>query len=606
MSLAADVTPPPGYRPAQNAPDAAVATDQPAAVVTAFPLVPPDPNAGKSIYLEKCEPCHGPTGLGDGSKAGSLPERPPLIGSRALALDSRPADWFRIVTEGNLEKLMPGFKVGLDDRQRWDVVAYVFSLSQSPEELASAGELYTAECASCHGPEGRGDGEKAAGLNVPDWSRQDRLALLSAQEIAGLIASGNGGMPAFGSLDEESRLALVFYLRSLTYLNVGSQSPAAPDAPSQSDGDPQAEKGPQDTTLVIRGKVVPQTEDITAGGVKLTLVGYEGMEPVLEMETISAADGSYEFSLDNKNGMAYMVQAEVNDYTFVSDILHSQDAIQSPAELPLTIYATTTDSGALTVDRMHIFFDFSMPQTVQVVELFIISNNGGAVVVAADGQSPVLTFRLPEGASNLQFEGGALGDRFIEVPSGFGDLAAIGPGQGQHQVLFSYSLPYDRKLDLSIPVPLGVASALVMVPQGGVRVQSDLLQAAGSRDVQGMTFELFTGTDLSAGSELNIKLSGKVRGAEDSSGDSLTGVLIGAGALGLVLIGTGVWLFRRRMRRDVAEPESADQENLTVEGLLDAILALDDLHQAGKLAEAAYQERRAGLKALLKELKGDR
>jgi hypothetical protein len=35
---------------------------------------------------------------------------------------------------------------------------------------------------------------------------------------------------------------------------------------------------------------------------------------------------------------------------------------------------------------------------------------------------------------------------------------------------------------------------------------------------------------------------------------------------------------------------------------MDAILALDDLYQAGKLPEEAYRQRRAELKARLKEI----
>jgi len=300
-----------------------------------------------------------------------------------------------------------------------------------------------------------------------------------------------------------------------------------------------------------------------------------------------------------------MVQVEYQGFSYNSDILHSQDVVESSIELPVSIFPTTTDASALSIDRMHVFFDFSVPNSVQVVELFIISNSGPAVVVAESPEKPALSFRLPAGASGLQFESGAMGDRFVETADGFGDLSAVGPGQGQHQVLYSYNIPYENKLSLGIPIPMNVGAAVVMMPLGGVSLESDQLMPSGSRDVQGETFELFTASNLSGGSELAVSFSGKVRVESQAEPASSTGLLIGVGAFGMVLIASGVWLFRKRSLQTEIEEEVQTEfvETETEDSLLDAILALDDLHQAGKLPEDAYQERRIELKARLKALK---
>ena len=56
--------------------------------------------------------------------------------------------------------------------------------------------------------------------------------------------------------------------------------------------------------------------------------------------------------------------------------------------------------------------------------------------------------------------------------------------------------------------------------------------------------------------------------------------------------------------------EGEDQLEMPVEdlespeALLDAIVALDDLYQAGELPEAAYQQRRAELKERLRQIRG--
>ena len=91
VSLAQDVTPPPGYQ-------APIFEDPPDFSET-FPLVAPNPETGAGIYSESCAPCHGDTGLGDGPTAGQLRLRHPPLGhlklraSLHLRIGSRPSLW---------------------------------------------------------------------------------------------------------------------------------------------------------------------------------------------------------------------------------------------------------------------------------------------------------------------------------------------------------------------------------------------------------------------------------------------------------------------------------------------------------------------------------
>ncbi|RME87882.1 MAG: hypothetical protein D6770_08205, partial [Anaerolineae bacterium] len=79
------------------------------------------------------------------------------------------------------------------------------------------------------------------------------------------------------------------------------------------------------------------------------------------------------------------------------------------------------------------------------------------------------------------------------------------------------------------------------------------------------------------------------------------GILIGAGALGVVLVLAGVWLYLRdRSRLEKEEGEEADLED--PDEVMDAIIALDDLHRAGELGDEAYRARRAELKEKLRRL----
>ena len=607
ISLAADVTPPPNYQPQQQSSAQQVET-----VSTAFPLLPPDPAAGEAIYAQKCLPCHGATGMGDGPQSSNLPEPPPALGSREVASEARPSDWYNLVTVGRLDKFMPGFTESLNDRQRWDVVAYVFTLSTSAAEIEQGKAIYSQNCVSCHGEAGEG------GENAPDWSQQDRMAMFSALELEAVVASGQGSMPAYADqLSTDERAAVVSYVRSLTFAGGGApgdqqaaetppeenqpEAQATPvEAAAVPEADPSAER-----TITVRGLISSKSGERVPEGLTVTLFGFAGMEQVSESTTVSTADGSYEFKdVQVSEDMAYMVTVDKDGTSFNSDILHSADVTGDSAELPVTIFESTTDATSLTVDRLHIFFDFSQPEVVQVVELFIITNPSGRVVVPASSSQPALSFTLPEGASNLQFESGGLGDRFVALENGFGDLSPIQPEPQQHQVLFSYELPYPRKLDLSIPLPMDVSAAVVMLPPGMIKLQSDQLMAAGERDVQGMTFQLYTASNLSAGSNLQINLSGKVDSSSPTGSSNLSGLIIGLGAFGLVLIGAGVWfLQQRRAPLEEVEDEGEPVADETEDDLLDAILALDDLYKAGNLPAEAYQQRRAELKDRLKQLR---
>jgi hypothetical protein len=113
---------------------------------------------------------------------------------------------------------------------------------------------------------------------------------------------------------------------------------------------------------------------------------------------------------------------------------------------------------------------------------------------------------------------------------------------------------------------------------------------------------------LSAGQDLRLTLSGRPGSASPTlSAGSSSGLVIGLGVFGLALILAGVWFYRRTRsavgdeEEDLAGSAGAGTDEDT-ETFMDAILALDDLYQAGEIPEEAYRQRRAELKARLREL----
>ncbi len=593
VSLAADVTPPPNAQ-------SFVAQPASATSEVLYPTVPPDPQRGAQIYAEKCAACHGERGMGDGPQASQLTVPVPPLGDLSLAQGARPVEWFQIVTNGNIERFMPPFR-SLDERQRWDVVAYALSLSLSQDLLAQGAEIYQQKCQNCHGTEGQGSAQ------APGW-RDDtsRLASLSLVEMTGIIRRGKGNMPAYaGELSESQILALAAYSRSLSFeTSALVQSPTlsqiAPGTAEQAEGE--QVQAASELRLPIRGEVVNGSGGQLPPGLTAELAGYDGMVQVFAAETEVAADGTYTFpDVEIVPGRAFIVSVNYQGFTFNSDVFHNLgEPLSSPIELPVTVYDTTTDLSALRVDRLHVFFDFTNPDVIQVAELFLLNNTGSKVISGNAPGQPVVEFELPAGASNLQFQSGAAGGRFVMTEKGFADTQPILPGAGS-QILFAYDLPLSRRTTVRIPINLPVDAAIVMIPQGTMTLQSSQLQPMGQRQIQGVTLDLFSTTDLQAGSTLEMTLSGRMSSPINLQ-TGQTGALI-AGALALVLVAVGgVFWYLRQQKSTTPVDDQPPVETESREALMDAIIALDDLYKSGQLSEEVYQQRRAELKDRLRAL----
>src|SRR3989449_11686400 len=111
-----------------------------------------------------------------------------------------PVDVYRKVTIGVAGTAMPQFEETLSPEDRWAVATYVATLRADDQRVREGEGLYTAQCASCHGGTGGGDGVLAASLSVRPPALRD-LAVqgrFSDGELEQLILRGRPGTPMPG------------------------------------------------------------------------------------------------------------------------------------------------------------------------------------------------------------------------------------------------------------------------------------------------------------------------------------------------------------------------------------------------------------------------
>ncbi|MHB1121351.1 MAG: FTR1 family protein [Ramlibacter sp.] len=121
-----------------------------------------------------------------------------------------------------IEAKAPGAEVAaLANGVRSDVIR-VYGLVVAPRQapdLQRAASLFAAQCAACHGAQGRGDGPAAQGMEPPpsDFHDQARMNVRSIYGLYNTITLGIGGTPmrAFAELSNADRWALAFLVSAM-------------------------------------------------------------------------------------------------------------------------------------------------------------------------------------------------------------------------------------------------------------------------------------------------------------------------------------------------------------------------------------------------------
>jgi hypothetical protein len=209
---------------------------------------------------------------------------------------------------------------------------------------------------------------------------------------------------------------------------------------------------------------------------------------------------------------------------------------------------------------------------------------------------PFIAF--PAGAEKLGYEAAQDSAPFVPTDNGF----AMPPSDIPYGLIAFASIPKTKEITISQPALLPINGLTIFLPEG-MEANGDILTDGGIQAIQTTNFHVYTAQGLSKDESFEFTITGKPETtAVNPDVTQNKTLLIGIGAFGVVLILAGVWMFMRdRKRTEEVDEEGADDEDEfdDPESIMDAIIALDDLHRAGKLSDEAYQTRRNELKSVL-------
>jgi len=568
----------------------------------------PDATAGRTAFIDNCVACHGLLAMGDGEAVNQLAGNiPTALADPDFLQTAVPAELFGVITEGRIDKLMPPFGSGTEnvdpipEAQRWNIIAYIFSLGTPPESIEIGRVLYEENCLSCHGEEGQGNGPRAGELASAPFDLSDPIywSQISNQGVFDNLV----GAPTIpdhedslgdGGIAGSDIYSVIDHMRTFSYEYL----------------DAHAAFRPLDEAIVF-GSIVNGTtgEAFNEAGAVAELRAYnQDLLETLVLTTTVDNEGGFQFDLTEvPQDQFYRVSIFYNGVEFGSDF-GGLTPTDSDLELPVTVFETSSDPTVISIDRLHQILTF-FEGGVGVNELYVVNNNSDSVYVGESGNVDDGTFEmiLPGDAQEISFQR-AFGniDNFVPANEivftgrGWADTFPLRPGPGSLILLASYVLPYEDGVTISHPILYSTSEVNLVLPDAGVSLtdEEDWVNM-GQRAMGSTNVSNFGKADLPAGSVIVVDLVGEPQLETSSIGaialDNQSELLIGLAVAVLVIGVAGVFIWRwRREPVDAYIPDRYSRQDL-----LQAIADLDDDYELGRISEDRYHREREELKSEL-------
>jgi hypothetical protein len=210
-----------------------------------------------------------------------------------------------------------------------------------------------------------------------------------------------------------------------------STDPATTTETAPVDTTPEASATTGTQTGTVNGAVINGSGGTIPDGLSVTLRGFDmptdnsgSYTEAINQSLPLSGNGLYEFTnVEMPVGRIFLAEIEYNGVPYQSDYLVTEQALVTLPDL--VIYDTTDDFSVLSLDQVHIALDYSTAETVQIIEMYILTNNTNqTVVVATDGTS-IPFVQVPEEATNTSFQVANGSATFLGTDNGFALVPSI-------------------------------------------------------------------------------------------------------------------------------------------------------------------------------------
>ncbi len=516
-------------------------------VALELPAGEPDLALGENLYAARCASCHGETGAGDGDVMLQQDMRASDFTDPVTKAGDSLADYYTVVTNGRLDKLMPPFSGSLNPQERLSVAAYVYQIDGSdlPEsEAVAEADTDTADSESDSGV------TTAPGVENPH---------------------GEGGIPTTTD---------------------GGDNPHTSGGEVLTD-----ENGDLLTAITVSGQLSNQSEggDVPADvPLVLHVVDADFNEELINGTTDS--EGRYVFDdIPYSPQTMYVVTTTYNGNFFRSDITQG-DA--NPLTLDIPVYDSETDNSVLSISQVMLQIDRLQNGEIHVFQRVHVTNNSTDMYMTDNGSVEI---PLPDGAQPSQ---NLDTNRYEYLPDENVIIDKNGVRPGEHVSVVAYIIPQSNNGTVTFSQAFDYpAAGTIVVFADAMTMGIAELQAAGNVENDGRTLTHYTGQfDLAAGQPLTLTIN-SVQAETAETGESgfpQNMLAYGLMFLGVLAVAFGVtsYLFRD------SDDAPADDPTARMDTLMARITALDEQFENGDIDEATYQTQRKRLKSELAQLMG--
>jgi mono/diheme cytochrome c family protein len=528
------------------------------------PPSPPDLADGQRIFQQNCTSCHGAEGNGQGElvQSGEVPRMPSFLDDAHMREQS-PADYYDIITSGNLENLMPPWADSLTQQERWNVAMYVYTMHYDPGQIERGAEF------------------------LPDASSE--FVTISDAALVEQIRDSN---PA---LQLGQARAAAAYRRVQSLLNFAA---AHGDAASE----------PAIDSATLTGTITNETDGSSVPDNAQIILRFGNFEDGLQSrEPDSISDGTFTFNdVPVDSGYEYVIFTIHQNLPFTSEFVTGSD-LEATTSLPITIYDVTEDTSVVQLETMDLRIEELQVEGLGTGLVFTQTNTYlntsdevFAVLPPGQNQPVSLLVQIPPGAVVLNSNN----PRYLVSQEQYTVVDTEPVEPGRHIVDLIYFVPYEESAVIDLPVNRDFKGEvnLVMLPQQ-LEVISDVLQQQGNEVIEeGDEQEVITrysGTyDLVPNESVVFEVQGALFGSANTStsgevvtGDVLLPLVIVVVVTLLVIGGVLLWMQSR--------PVSLDEQISQVSAELER---LEKMHSAGRINHDVYQRQRAELEARLDSL----